>query len=159
MGRAAAVLRTQPCLVLSTIDADGPWAAMLAFAPRKPRALYFLSRMWARHSRAVAADPRVAGVVYSAPDVSGLGESVQFEGTVTVVRMNSDEGHEGWRLLAPRTGVDLASQPEPAVDQQLYRIDVAAAFVLDKEAWATRGVDARQEVAVEEVFGQASPSW
>lgn len=148
--RAGGVFRTQPCFVLATFDPEGPWAAMIAFLPAHPCALYFHSRKWTRHSTAIAQEPRVAGVIYAPPDHSGLGETVQFDGVAVAVPMNSVEGRDVWGQLGLRTEAGLA--PGPSGDQQIYRLNVTSAFVLDKAAWAAHGVDVRLAVPVDKMF-------
>jgi len=71
-------------MTLATHGPDGPWAAAVFYA-NDGFDLYFLSAATARHSRNLAADPRVAATIQEDhrdwPEIRG----VQLEGTVSEV--------------------------------------------------------------------------
>lgn len=77
-------LRRHHVMTLATSGPEGPWAAAVFYAS-DGFDLYFLSAATTRHSRNLAADPRVAATVQEDhrdwPEIQG----VQLEGTVSEV--------------------------------------------------------------------------
>jgi len=149
--RATAILAAQRFVVIGTADADGPWTAAAQYR-LIPRGLYVESDLGSRHARAIATAGRASGVVYdsSAAIVDADGVQLAFrarqtEATEPAVR----------EVLAARLPRDAVAGP--ALDDEiaamlavpsrrLYVLDVEAAYVFDRDAWQTRGTDARLEV-------------
>lgn len=82
--RVLALLGEHHVMTLSTIGADGPWAAAVFYAHEDLR-LYFLSAPTSRHAQNLAHDPRVAATIQRDyddwPGIRGL----QLAGTVRAV--------------------------------------------------------------------------
>jgi uncharacterized protein YhbP (UPF0306 family) len=82
--RVLAFLAEHHVLTLSTVGADGPWAAAVFYAHDDLK-LYFLSAPSTRHARNLEADPRVAATIQRDyddwPGIRGL----QLAGTVHAV--------------------------------------------------------------------------
>lgn len=82
--RVLALLGEHHVMTLSTIGADGPWAAAVFYAHEDLR-LYFLSAPSTRHAQHLAADPRAAATIQRDyddwPGIRGL----QIAGTVRTV--------------------------------------------------------------------------
>ncbi len=156
--RAIAVVRANRYLVLATVDQRGPWAAAVSFVSAAPNRLYFVSRDWSRHGKAIREDGRVAGVIYDSRAAMEDVESVQFEGVCIELRGNEEET----RLVLERGAIrdkgaiptaDDVKQLANSADQRLYRVEIRESFVLDQQAWFTRGVDAREPVDIAAVLG------
>jgi len=81
-------LHTHTVLTLATSGPEGVWAAAV-FYVNSDFTCYFLSAPASRHSRNIAANPRVAGTIQENytdwPDIKGI----QFEGECT--RLEGDE--------------------------------------------------------------------
>ncbi len=82
--RVLALLGEHHVMTLSTVGADGPWAAAVFYAHEDLR-LYFLSSPTSRHAECLAADPRVAATIQRDyddwPGIRGL----QLSGTARAV--------------------------------------------------------------------------
>ncbi|MBI4990119.1 MAG: pyridoxamine 5'-phosphate oxidase family protein [Rhodocyclales bacterium] len=82
--RVLAFLAEHHVLTLSTVGADGPWAAAVFYAHDDLK-LYFLSSPTSRHAECLAADPRVAATIQRDyddwPGIRGL----QLSGTARAV--------------------------------------------------------------------------
>lgn len=159
--RAISILRGNRYVALATVDAAGPWAAALAIAPAAPNYLYFASQNDSRHGLAIAADPRVAGVIYNSTITSDEADGVQFSGTATAV----DDDEQLLRFLK-RTGDLLIDSLEEefaffkqAEGLTLYRITVDAAYVLDQKRYIEEAVDAREEVNVTRLFAEVEAGY
>ncbi|MCK2243992.1 MULTISPECIES: pyridoxamine 5'-phosphate oxidase family protein [unclassified Crossiella] len=155
--RAISILRENRYVTLATVDAAGPWAAALAFAPAAPGYLYFASQNDSRHGLAIAGDARVAGVIYNSTITSDEADGVQFSGTATAI----EDDDQQILLFLKRTG-DLLIDPleeefaffKQAEGLTLYRITVEAAYVLDQKRYLEEAVDAREEVNVSRLFAE-----
>lgn len=82
--RVLALLDEHHVMTLSTVGADGPWAAAVFYAHDNLK-LYFLSAPTSRHAQNLAHDPRVAATIQRDyddwPGIRGL----QLEGAVREV--------------------------------------------------------------------------
>lgn len=147
--RAAAILAAQRYVVIGTADADGPWTAAAQYR-LLPRGLYVESDRESRHARAIAGTGLASGVVYdtSAPVADADGVQLAFTGREVDATGVRD-------VLRARLARD--SVVEPALDaelaaivavprKRLYVLEVERAFVFDRDAWRSRGTDARLEV-------------
>lgn len=147
--RAAAILAAQRYVVIGTADADGPWTAAAQYR-LLPRGLYVESDRESRHARAIAASGLASGVVYdsSAPVADADGVQLAFSAREVDAAGVRD-------VLAARLPRDAVEGP--ALDEEvaavaavprkrLYELEVARVFVFDRDAWRSRGTDARLEV-------------
>jgi len=74
---ARTVLDAASYVVLATADGAGtPWASPVWFATQDYRTLYWVSHSDARHSRNIAARPRIAMVVFDSTVPIGTGQGV-----------------------------------------------------------------------------------
>jgi nitroimidazol reductase NimA-like FMN-containing flavoprotein (pyridoxamine 5'-phosphate oxidase superfamily) len=85
---AARLLAKNRYVVLATADEAGaPWASPVWFAHRGVTTIVWVSSPDARHSRALAADPRIAVTVFDSSVVPGHGTAFYGRGTA---RMSAD---------------------------------------------------------------------
>lgn len=153
--RALSVLRQNRYFVLSTYDEDGPWTAALAFTPALPSCLYFVSRTWARHSKAIGFDNRVSGVIFDSRLPIEEVESIQFSG-------QCEEISDFERTRATLIGhpAENGETPEDRIVEDLlkdtdlaaYCVTIEDAYVLDQEAWLNSQIDAREPTDIKKVF-------
>lgn len=158
--RAKTVLKENRYFVLATNDGDGPWAAVLAHTLIAPRYLYFFSQASSRHGRALTNRSRVAGVIYDSRCSPAEAESLQFSGFGEIAHDRASIA-EVLRLAAVRDGDSPPT--EQAIDAAflktttpLYRILIENAYVLDQTLFAQEGIDAREDVDIEEAFRSAT---
>jgi hypothetical protein len=78
---AARLLSASPYVVLATVDPSGsPWASPVWFAHRGLDTLVWVSRPEARHSQAIAAEPRLAVTVFDSTVAPGRGSAFYGRG-------------------------------------------------------------------------------
>lgn len=77
---ARQLLATNRYAVLGTVDGDEPWVNPVWFAHRGIDTLAWVSRPDSRHSRAIAAVPRVAVTVFDSTVVPGHGTAFYGRG-------------------------------------------------------------------------------
>jgi len=78
---AARLLSSSPYVVLATVDQTGsPWASPVWFAHRGLDTLVWVSRPEARHSQAIAAEPRLAVTVFDSTVAPGRGSAFYGRG-------------------------------------------------------------------------------
>lgn len=152
--RGRQVLQSNKYVALATVDANGPWAATLAYTIGSDHGLYFFSHTSARHVKAVlGSNHKVAGVIYDSHCTPETAESLQFSGTVELTHdrrsilqlLSAEQAHEVEKIL----------QNDETL---LFRIVMKDAYVLDQELYAAKGIDGRQAVDVRYLFnGQAGP--
>lgn len=164
LDRAIAVIRSNRYFVLATLDEEGPWAAALTYVPVSPNRLYFVSREWSRHSRAIRGDARVAGCISDSRAAAEEVESIQFAGRCVELRGKEDETavvlqRASIRDKAPMPTSDDIRQLAHSTDQCVYRVEIEHAFVLDQNAWFTNGVDAREPVEIDAVLAAIEPAY
>lgn len=83
---ARRILEGNRFMVLSTCDLDKrPWAATVYYAYSSKYEFFFLSALDSRHSKNVSQNPKVAFVVFDSTQPMGKAESVQAEGTATLI--------------------------------------------------------------------------
>ena len=154
--RALQVLKTNRYFVLATVDEEGPWVAGLAFVPAaSPPRLYFISRTWARHSKAIERNNRVAGVIYNSTASLLDVESIQFSGTCHRV---TDK--EELRIVLRGHPADKGDEPDNQAlekifenpDLAAYCVTIKDAYVLDQTAWLNFEIDARESTDIYDVF-------
>lgn len=153
--RAAAILAEQRFVVIGTADVEGPWTAAAQYR-LLPRGLYVESDRESRHARAIAASGRASGVVYDSAATVVDADGVQFAFAAREVDATGARDILAARL--PRDAVgDSEREAEVAAlagvpQKQLYVLDVVRAYVLDCDAWRSRGTDARLEVDAARVW-------
>ena len=82
---AARLLDDNRYVVLATADEAGaPWASPVWFAHRGLTTIVWVSSPDARHSRALAADPRIAVTVFDSSVVPGQGTAFYGRGTAVM---------------------------------------------------------------------------
>lgn len=149
--RAAAILTAQRFVVIGTADAAGPWTAAAQYR-LVPRGLYVESDLGSRHARAIAGSGTASGVVYDSSAAVADADGVQLAFSAREVDATKPAVRE---VLAARLPRDAC--PADALDaevaavlavptKRLYTLDVERAYVFDRDAWRSRGTDARQEV-------------
>ncbi|WP_396645680.1 pyridoxamine 5'-phosphate oxidase family protein [Microbacterium sp.] len=144
--RAAAILRAQRFVVIGTADADGPWTAAAQYR-LLPRGLYVESDVSSRHARAIAASGVASGVVFDSSAAPTDADGVQL---AFAAREVDAEAAAIRGVLAARLPRDAGDDDPAAVlsvpTKRLYVLEVTRAFVFDRDAWRSRGTDARREI-------------
>ena len=149
--RATAILAAQRFVVIGTADADGPWTAAAQYR-LLPDGLYVESDRGSRHARAIAASGRASGVVYDSSASVLDADGVQLAFRAWEVDADASAVRE---VLAARlardavTGSALDDEVAGIVAvprKRLYVLRVERAYVFDRDAWRSRGTDARLEV-------------
>ena len=157
--RAAAILAAQRFVVIGTADADGPWTAAAQYR-LLPRGLYVESDVSARHARAIAASGVASGVVFDSTAAPADADGVQLAFAAREVDAEASAIRAVLGARLPRDAGD--DDPATVLDvptKRLYVLEVQGAFVFDRDAWRSRGTDARLEVDVTEVWAMlAAPA-
>ena len=152
MQRAAAILAAQRFVVIGTADADGPWTAAAQYR-LLPRGLYVESDVSSRHARAITASGVASGVVFDSGAAPTDADGVQL---AFVAREVDAEASAVREVLAARLPRDAGGDdPATVLDvpsKRLYVLEVTRAFVFDRDAWRSRGTDARLEIDAAEVW-------
>ncbi|MGC0368743.1 pyridoxamine 5'-phosphate oxidase family protein [Microbacterium sp. SLBN-111] len=150
--RAAAILHTQRYVVIGTADADGPWTAAAQYR-LLPRGLYVESDVASRHARAIAASGVASGVVFDSTAAPADADGVQLAFAAREVDAEASAIRD---ILGARLPRDAGDDDPAAVlavpTKRLYVLEAVQAFVFDRDAWRSRGTDARLEVDVAEVW-------
>ena len=133
MDEAAAIIASTDYMTLATADADGlPWATPVWFAPDGERALLWLSRPDARHSRNLLARPRLSIVIFDSRVSSEEAAAVYCDAVAEQV----DDGIETYHAYSVEHGraewtrADI-SAPSPL---RLYRAEVTERWLLSAGA-------------------------
>ena len=156
--RAAAILAAQRFVVIGTADVEGPWTAAAQYR-LLPRGLYVESDLGSRHARAIAAAGVASGVAYDSSAAVADADGVQLAFSAREVDATEPDVRA---VLAARLPRDAS--PADALDaevaavlavptKRLYVLEVEGAYVFDRDAWRSRGTDARLEVDVAAVWG------
>jgi uncharacterized protein YhbP (UPF0306 family) len=146
-------------LTLATVSASGsPWAAVLEYAwLARPLRFVFGSATVARHSRDIAADPRVSGSLFVAGGTAGLDlaavDGAQFTGRCSEVAPGEvDQFHGPFSESVfpdPRERAEWILPPSqlraPAA-HRLYLVEVERWWLMDTRTWAQDRIDRRIEV-------------
>jgi len=152
--RAAAILGGQRFVVLGTADADGPWTAAAQYR-LLPRGLYVESDVSSRHARAIAASGVASGVVFDSSAAPADADGVQLAFAAREVDAEASAIRDVLGARLPRdAGDDDPATVLAAPTKRLYVLAAERAFVFDRDAWRSRGTDARLEVDVAEVWAQ-----
>jgi uncharacterized protein YhbP (UPF0306 family) len=143
--RALRFLEAHSVVTLATAGPDGPWAAAVFYASRG-FALYFLSSPSTRHSRNLAADPRVAATIQEDTADWRAVRGIQLEGRAR--ELTGEEAEAARRLFGARFPVvgRLEGAP-PALAEALarvrwYELQPRRLFLVDNSA----GFGSRDEV-------------
>jgi len=149
--RAAAILAAHRYVVLGTADADGPWTAAAQYR-LLPRGMYVESDLESRHARAIAASGSASGVVFDSSAALSDADGVQLAFRAREVDADPSAVRE---VLAARlardavTGSALEGEVAAVIAvrrKRLYVLHVERVYVFDRDAWRSRGTDARLEV-------------
>lgn len=152
--RAASILRAQRHVVIGTADVEGPWTAAAQYR-LLPRGLSVESDIASRHARAIAASGVASGVVFDSSAAPADADGVQLEFAAREVDAEASAIREVLAARLPRDAGDDDPGPVLAVPtKRLYVLEVTRAFVFDRDAWRSRGTDARLEVDVADVWAQ-----
>ncbi|MFV9424084.1 pyridoxamine 5'-phosphate oxidase family protein [Microbacterium sp. S1037] len=155
--RAAAILASQRFVVIGTTDADGPWTAAAQYR-LLPRGLYVESDRGSRHARAIAVSGMASGVVYDSSAAVADADGVQLAFSARQVDATEPAVRA---VLAARLPRDAGPAAELDAEvaavlavrtKHLYVLEVERAYVFDRDAWRSRGTDARIEVDVDAVW-------
>lgn len=150
--RAAGILAAQRFVVIGTADVEGPWTAAAQYR-LLPAGMYIESDRASRHARAIRASGVASGVVYDSSAAIADADGVQL---AFRAREQDADASAIRDVLAARLPRDAGDDDPAAVlavpAKRLYVLEVARAFVFDRDAWRTRGTDARLEVDVTEVW-------
>ncbi|GEB47273.1 hypothetical protein [Microbacterium testaceum] len=159
--RAAGILAAERFVVIGTADAEGPWTAAAQYR-LLPGGLYVESDRESRHARAIVSAGVASGVVYdSSADVSDA-DGVQF--AFRAREVGGAAVHDVLSARLPRDAVDasgLAAEVAAIAGiprKRLYVLEVERAYVFDRDAWRSRGTDARIEVDAALVWGLLAAS-
>lgn len=153
--RAAAILAAQRFVVIGTADADGPWTAAAQYR-LLPRGMYVESDHASRHARAIAASGVASGVVYDSSAAVADADGVQLAFSAREV-----DAADVRDVLSARLPRDAVGPPAREAEvaallavprKRLYVLHVERAYVFDRDAWRSRGTDARIEVDAARVW-------
>ncbi len=150
LDRARAVLAANRYLVLATQDANGPWAAALAYT-LIDGSFYFFSERASRHGAALLSGGPVAGVIYNSQCAVDEAESIQFSGHGVLA-------HERGSIAAVLAASGAIPTDAQIADEfsktktALFRVTPTKVFVLDQTLYSTESVDGREPVVVSELF-------
>ena len=155
--RAAAILAAQRFVVIGTADAEGPWTAAAQYR-LLPDGLYVESDLASRHARAIAATGVASGVVFdsSAAPADADGVQLSFRGREVDAAAAAVRAVLSARLTRDAVGGSHLDREVAAVvaipRKRLYVLDVEHVYVFDRDAWRSRGTDARLEVDARAVW-------
>lgn len=146
--RAKKVMAENKYFVLATNDADGPWAAALAFTFLAPNFLCFFSERSSRHGAAILEGAKVAGVIYDSQSTPENVESIQFSGW-------GEAAHDRETIASVlRAGRASDGSPPPSEEEidaelaksstVLFRVSIDDAYVLDQQLYNDQGKDGRE---------------
>src|SRR4051794_7065946 len=117
-------------LVLGTVDQAGvPWTTPVFFAADGVHRMLWVSSPDSRHSRNIAANPKVAITVFDSTVPVGKAEAVYFEATAGL----ADDHDHALALFKPRLPADRQLSPDdlgPAGRMRLYEARVSQHYVL-----------------------------
>ena len=149
--RAAAILAAQRFVVIGTADAVGPWTAAAQYR-LLPGGLYVESDLASRHARAIAASGAASGVVYDSSAGLADADGVQLSFRARQADADPAAVREVLAARLARDAVTAAMLDDEVAAivatarKRLYVLEVERAYVFDRDAWRTRGTDARLEV-------------
>lgn len=155
--RASAILAAQRFVVIGTSDADGPWTAAAQYR-LLPRGLYVESDLGSRHARAIVGSGVASGVVYDSSAAIVDADGVQLAFSAREVDATESAVRAVLAARLPRDARPAAAlEAEVAAvlavpTKRLYVFDVERAYVFDRDAWRSRGTDARVEVDLAAVW-------
>jgi nitroimidazol reductase NimA-like FMN-containing flavoprotein (pyridoxamine 5'-phosphate oxidase superfamily) len=132
---ASEILAASPYVVLGTAGEDGrPWTTPVWFATDDERELVWVSDPGARHSRNIAAEPRISAVVFDSKVLPGSAAAVYMEADAE--QLTGDDEIDRALATFNRVGArqDLsawtrADVTEPA-RHRMYRATVTARWLL-----------------------------
>lgn len=149
--RAAAILAAQRYVVIGTADAEGPWTAAAQYR-LLPDGMYVESDRLSRHARAIAASGVASGVVYDSSASVLDADGVQLAFRAEEVDADASAVREVLAARLARDAVTGSALDEEVAGivavprKRLYVLRVERASVFDRDAWRSRGTDARLDV-------------
>jgi hypothetical protein len=129
-------LPPSPYMTLATADAEGvPWATPVWYATEDRRDFYWVSDPEARHSRNIAARPRIAIVIFDSTVTPGDADAVYFAAHAEPV---GTEGLEIFGRCSQAQGLSVWAVEDVTAPakHRLYRARVT-------DAWRLADGDAR----------------
>jgi pyridoxine/pyridoxamine 5'-phosphate oxidase len=124
-------------MVVATTDDDGaPWASPVYFAHADYREFIWVSKPEARHSRNIAARPRMSAVIFDSTAPIGTGRGVYLAGEADEVR--ATEAYGAIEVFSERSlshgGEAWTLDDVTALARlRLYRAVVSEQYVLDEQ--------------------------
>ena len=147
---ARRVLDAGVYVVLATADASGvPWASPVWFAIQEPVTFFWVSYPGARHSENIAAQPRIAMVVFDSTVQPLTGQAVYMTANADQVTDPQEVAHavDVFSLESRRQGLSALSLDEVTGSARLrmYRARVEDYWILDPGSARLRMYRARGE--------------
>ncbi|MFJ4159339.1 pyridoxamine 5'-phosphate oxidase family protein [Microbacterium testaceum] len=155
--RVTAILAAHRYVVLGTADADGPWTAAAHYR-LLPHGMYVESDLESRHARAIAVSGSASGVVFDSSAALSDADGVQLSFRARQADADPAAVREVLAARLARDAVTAAALDDEVAAivatprKRLYVFDVERAYVFDRDAWRSRGTDARLEVDVAAVW-------
>ncbi|HEV2780411.1 MAG TPA: pyridoxamine 5'-phosphate oxidase family protein [Actinophytocola sp.] len=158
--RTRRVLAEAGYLTIATVSADGtPWSAVLQYAwLPDPLRLLFGSAVQSRHSRHIAARPRVGGALFVTGESLTSVDGAQFTGRCA--ELTADEVRRFHATFYDAVLPDPQSRAQwtlppaallPPADHRLYLIEVERWWLVDTRTWAHDRIDRRIEMPLAEL--------
>lgn len=164
-GRSRRLLDEARYLTLATVSADGrPWSATLQYAwLADPLRFLFGSATRSRHSRHIAARPRVSGSLFVAGNGASLTavDGAQFAGRC--FELPADDVARFHATFYDAVLPDPQSRAQwtlpvsallPPADHRLYLIEVERWWLVDTRTWEQDRIDCRVEMPLAELDTQ-----
>jgi hypothetical protein len=141
-----AYLRDHRTMTLATHDGEGPWAATVFYVNDGPR-FYWLSKPTARHSKAIAVDPRVAATIQEDYPIGVPVQGVQMAGTaVELGRVESVKPGLLYAAKFPYLSVDQPGELAALLAvSRMYRFTPSRVYFIDNN----KGIGHRDEIDLE----------
>ena len=136
-GLAHELVASNVYLTLATADAAGvPWASPVWFAARGLDLFVWASKLGARHSLNIAANPQVSLVIFDSSKPEGEGSALYVSATAALV--DDTEFEDALAVYNARSaeravGLWDASRLQDGAQHRLYRAVAVEAFVLDEQ--------------------------
>lgn len=166
-GRTRLILDEATFFTLSTVSDDGlPWSAVLQYAwVADPLRLLFGSTVHSRHSRNVAARPRVSGALFVSGDDLLAVDGAQFTGRCFALPAADVARYHATfydAVLPDPLSREKWTLPPSALlapaDHRLYLVEVERWWLVDTRTWEQDRIDRRVELPLDAGQPWSSPS-
>ncbi len=119
-------------LSLATSANNKPWVCEVHFVYDDELNLYFRSKKARRHSREIAANPRVAGNVVEQHRAEQKPRGVYFEGAAEILE-DFDENHKAYEAFSRRLGVgpEIIEDAKSEDGHKVYKITISDLYLFD----------------------------